>query len=102
MTYKQQGTRGILQAFPISVHSRRITAMTEHERINLALEQVEMIYPGMRKHFEGGVAKCWDEYQWAHGASAYYKPMAIQLIVAACCTSRRQNSFRRRTHFSVD
>lgn len=74
MTYKQQGTRGILQAFPISVHSRRITAMTEHERINLALEQVEMIYPGMRKHFEGGVAKCWDEDQWAHGASAYYKP----------------------------
>ena len=63
MTYKQQGTRGILQAFPIRVHSRRITAMTEHERINLALEQVEMIYPGMRKHFEGGVAKCRDENQ---------------------------------------
>jgi monoamine oxidase len=48
--------------------------MTEHERINLALEQVEMIYPGMRKHLDGGVAKCRDEDQWALGASAYYKP----------------------------
>jgi monoamine oxidase len=74
MTYKQPGTRGILQAFPISLHSRRITGMTEHERINFALEQVEMIYPGMREHFEGGVTKCWDEDQWALGASAYYTP----------------------------
>ena len=74
MTYKQPGTRGILQAFPISLHSRRITGMPEHERINLALEQVEMIYPGMRQHFEGGVTKCWDEDQWALGASAYYRP----------------------------
>jgi monoamine oxidase len=74
ISYGQSGMRGILQAFPISLHSRRITGMTEHERIMLALEQVEMIYPGMRKYFEGGVAKCWDEDEWARGASAYYKP----------------------------
>jgi monoamine oxidase len=74
MTYKQPGMRGILQAFPISLHSRRITGMEEQERINFALEQVEMIYPGMREHFEGGVTKCWDEDEWARGASAYYKP----------------------------
>jgi monoamine oxidase len=74
MTYKQPGTRRILQAFQISLHSRRMTGMTDHERITLALEQVEMIYPGMHEHFEGGVTKCWDEDQWAFGASAYYKP----------------------------
>jgi monoamine oxidase len=74
VTYKQPGTRGILQAFPISLHSRRVTGMTEQERINFALEQVEMIYPGMREHFEGGVTKCWDEDEWARGASSYYKP----------------------------
>ena len=74
MTYRQPGTRGILQAFPVSLHSRRVTAMTEQERISFALGQVEMIYPGMREHFEGGVTKCWDEDEWARGASAYYKP----------------------------
>ena len=51
VTYQQPGTRGILQAFPISLHSRRVTAMAE-----------------------GGVTKCWDEDEWARGASAYYKP----------------------------
>jgi monoamine oxidase len=74
MTYKQPGTRGILRAYPISLHSRRVTGMSEKERINFALEQVEMIYPGMREHFEGGVTKCWDEDEWARGASSYYKP----------------------------
>ena len=73
-TYAQPGTRGILQPFPISLHSRRVTAMSESERITFALEHVDTIYPGMRKHFEGGVSKCWDEDEWARGASAYYKP----------------------------
>jgi monoamine oxidase len=74
MTYRQPGSRGILQAYPISLHSRHVTAMSEKERITFALEQVDTIYPGMRTHFEGGVTKCWDDDEWARGASAYYKP----------------------------
>lgn len=74
MTYQQPGSRGILQAFPISIHSRRITGMSESERIQSALAQVETIYPGMRENFEGGVTKCWDADEWARGVSAFYKP----------------------------
>lgn len=73
-TYKQPGVRGILQAFPISLHSRRVTEMSEKERISFALEQVETIYPGMRENFEGGVSKCWDEDEWTRGGTAFYKP----------------------------
>jgi monoamine oxidase len=74
MTYQQPGTRGILQAFPISVHSRQVTGMSEKERLDFALAQVETVYPGMRDNFEGGVTKCWDEDEWSRGATAYYKP----------------------------
>jgi hypothetical protein len=35
-----------------------VTAMSESERINFALEHVGAIYPGMRDHFEAGVTKC--------------------------------------------
>ena len=73
-TYNQPGKRGILQAFPISLHSRQFTAMSVEERVNVALKQLELIYPTIREHFEGGLSKCWDEDQWARGASAYYKP----------------------------
>ena len=70
----QPGTRGILMARALSLHSRRITAMSERERITFTLEHVEKIYPGTRDNFEGGVTKCWDEDEWARGASAYYAP----------------------------
>jgi monoamine oxidase len=73
-TYNQPGLHGILQAFPIGLHSRRLTGMPEQERIGYALEQVETIYPGARENFEGGVSKCWDEDKWARGGTAYYKP----------------------------
>ena len=59
------------EAFPIGLHSRRITALSESERINFALEYVDTIYPGMRNHFEGGVTKCWDEDEWTRGAASY-------------------------------
>jgi hypothetical protein len=58
-----------------------VTGMAESERINFALEQVEMIYPGMREHFEGGVTKCWDEDEWARGASAFYKPGQVSSLL---------------------
>jgi len=74
VTYRQPGNRGILQAFPISLASRRVTAMPESERVRFALEQVESVYPGTREHFEGGVSKCWDEDEWARGGTAFYKP----------------------------
>jgi monoamine oxidase len=74
VTYNQPGTRGILQALPMSLHSRRVTGMSEKERIDFALEQVATIFPGMREHFESGVTKCWEEDEWARGAWCYYKP----------------------------
>jgi monoamine oxidase len=74
MTYGQAGSRGILGAVPTSVHSQRVTGMSETERLSFALEHVTKVYPGMREHFEGGVTKCWDEDEWARGASAFYKP----------------------------
>ena len=74
MSYQQPGTRGILQTFPISTHSRRFTGMPETERVTQALEQVELMFPGMKDNFEGGVSKCWDDDPWARGVSAFYKP----------------------------
>jgi len=81
MTYSQAGNRGILQAFPIGVGSRRVTAMPESERVRFALEHVERAYPGMREHFEGGVSKCWDEDEWAQGGTAFYKPGQISSLL---------------------
>lgn len=74
ITHNQPGKRGILQAFPISLHSRRVTEMSEAERISFTLDQMEMIFPGVQNYFEAGLSKCWDQDEWSRGATAYYKP----------------------------
>lgn len=81
MTYMQPGARGILQAYPMSIHSRRVTLMSERERLNFALEQAEKIYPAITENFEGGTSKCWDADEWARGATAFYKPGQITSLL---------------------
>jgi monoamine oxidase len=81
VTHGQPGTRGILQAYPVSLNSRRVSQMAESDRVAFALEHAERIYPGMKDHFEGGLTKCWDEDPWALGASAYYKPGQFRSIL---------------------
>ena len=74
MTSNQPGQRGILQAYLGGPRARQIAAMKEVERISFVLEQAEKIFPGIRENFEVGVSKCWDEDEWARGASSWYKP----------------------------
>jgi monoamine oxidase len=81
LTYGHTGTRGILMARALSLHSRRITGMPEDERVAFALDQMEKIYPGTRDNFEGGMTKCWDEDKWARGASAYYAPGQLSSLL---------------------
>ena len=74
MTSNQPGPRGILQCYSGGPQARQITLMKESERITFVLEQMKKVYPGIRENFEGGISKCWDEDEWARGASSWYRP----------------------------
>jgi monoamine oxidase len=56
--------------------------MPEHERIEVALSQVEQVFPGARKHYERGASKSWDEDPWARGAFSYFRPGEMMPFVA--------------------
>jgi len=71
-TLIQNGTRGILNSYNEGEKSRRITAMSEPERLALTLNDIEKIYPGMRENYEGGISKCWDLDPWVRGAISVY------------------------------
>lgn len=74
ISFGQPGPRGILQNYLDGPGARRVCAMSEPDRINFVLEEMEKVLPGMRENFEGGVSKCWDEDEWERGASSWYKP----------------------------
>lgn len=69
-TFGQPGTRGILIAYTRGRLADRVAGMSEDERLRFATEELERIYPGMRRQFEGGMTKCWAEDPWARGAVA--------------------------------
>lgn len=73
-TVNHPGRRGILEAQAVGAPARRLGALAEHERIALALSQVEQIYPGARAHYERGTTYSWDHDPWARGAFAYFRP----------------------------
>ncbi|HVF68634.1 MAG TPA: NAD(P)/FAD-dependent oxidoreductase [Pyrinomonadaceae bacterium] len=66
--------RGILEAYFAGPQARRLTAMREPERVLSTLASVEKVHPRVRREFEVGATKCWDEDEWARGAYAWYRP----------------------------
>jgi monoamine oxidase len=60
-TSNQPGPRGILFSNMTGSQARRVTAMRERERISFTLQTTEQLFPGISRHFEGGISKCWDD-----------------------------------------
>lgn len=73
-TVNQPGSRGILEAQAFGADARRLARTSEAERIDFALSQLDQVFPGMRKDYERGTSKSWDDDPWARGAFAYFRP----------------------------
>jgi monoamine oxidase len=70
----QAPRRGVIEAYFAGPQARRLTAMRESERVLSTLALMEKVHPRIRREFEVGATKCWDEDEWARGAYAWYKP----------------------------
>jgi monoamine oxidase len=68
-----ESRRGIVESHTFGAEARRVSALSEKERLSLSLNQLEKLFPGYEKEFEGGAAKCWDEDRFTHGAYIDYR-----------------------------
>jgi monoamine oxidase len=73
-TFYLPGTRGLLEAYIAGERARKLAAMSADERLSFTVNQVEMVHPAIRTHFEGGSSVCWDNEQWSRGAYAWFRP----------------------------
>ena len=96
LTHNAQGTRGILAAYCSGPSARAITAMNEADRVAYTVKQMELLFPGIREHFEFGVSVCWDEEQWSRGAWSWLKPGQAKTILPYISRSEG------RIHFAGD
>jgi monoamine oxidase len=73
-TDMQFGKRGIVESHTFGSVARKVSALSPTERLQTCLQQLEKLFPGFEKEFEGGVSKCWDEDEFSRGAYIYYQP----------------------------
>lgn len=73
-TFNQAGPRGILESYTAGVQARRLTGMSDTDRLSYTLEQMEKVYPGLTQNYEGGASKSWDADEWSRGDYAWFKP----------------------------
>ncbi len=76
--YPDQGRetgRGVLLAsYTWGQDAQRWGSLAPHERISQALENVAVVHPEVREHFELGTSKVWHEDEFAGGAFALFEP----------------------------
>ena len=73
-TVNQPGPRGVLEGQAFGAQARRLTQMTEAERIRMAVRDAEEVFPTLAGHVEASATKCWDADPYARGAFAYLTP----------------------------
>jgi monoamine oxidase len=73
--------RGLLECYISGPQSEPVTALSPDRRLELAVENLEKVFPGVRDEIEGGVSKSWKEDPWARGAYAYYQPGQMRSLL---------------------
>lgn len=75
-TKLQPGVPGVLGAYLSANAARRMTSMSEAERVRMFVQNAEKVHPGAAEHFiaGSGITKCWDEDPFARGAYAWFEP----------------------------
>lgn len=74
ITFNQPGSHGILTCSMAGEKARRIAAIREDELFRFTLDNLEKVFPGIRKHYEVIFLKSWDDDEWSRGAYAWFKP----------------------------
>lgn len=66
--------RGILECHIKGEQALKVDAMSPAERLGFAVDNLEKIHPGFRRHFEGGTSVSWTADPWAGGGYPWWKP----------------------------
>jgi monoamine oxidase len=66
--------RGILECHVKGPEALRIAALDQAEQLAWAVDHMEQVHPGFKRHFEGGAVVAWGADPWAGGGYAWWRP----------------------------
>jgi monoamine oxidase len=83
-TYNKPGRRGLLQAYFYEDYARHLDEMSEGDRIERMIDDMDEVHPGLRQHLEAVVTKSWQADTWQKGAYTEYHPGQLEWYPAIC------------------
>jgi monoamine oxidase len=73
-TFGKPGRRGLLQAYVFEDYAHHLDELSESDRIEQAISDMDEVHPGLRQHLETVVIKSWANDPWQKGAYVVYQP----------------------------
>jgi len=83
-TYGKPGRRGLLQAYFYEDYAGRLDDMSEGERTERMISDLDEVHPGLRQHQETVITKSWQNDPWERGAYIIYRPGQMERYPAIC------------------
>ena len=72
-TYGKPGRRGLLQSYVYEDYALRLDSLSETERIERVIADMDEVHPGLRQYLETVVIKSWQSDPWQQGAYEEYR-----------------------------
>jgi len=73
-TYGKPGQRGLLQAYVYQDYAHLLDEMSETDRTQHVIADMEEVHPGLRQYLETVIVKSWVNDPWQKGAYVVYRP----------------------------
>jgi len=73
-TYGKPGHRGLLQAYVYEDYAHQLDEMSETDRTQHVIADMEAVHPGLRQYLETVIVKSWVNDPWQKGAYAVDHP----------------------------
>ena len=79
-TFDQPGPRGLLASYMFFEVGQRVGAMSEDQRLEFVVREMEKVNPGLRDNLEGHYSKVWPADPWARAATSLPSPGQMTTI----------------------
>jgi monoamine oxidase len=83
-TYGNPGKRGLLQAYVYEDYALHLDRLSEEERTEQMISDMDEVHPGLRSALEAVVIKSWVSDPWERGAYVVYHPGQQQWYPEIC------------------
>jgi monoamine oxidase len=83
-TFGKPGTRGILQAYNYEKYANHLDQLSESERLEQTIRDMDEVHPKLRQNLETVVIKSWATDPWQRGAYPFYTVGQIKWYADIC------------------